>query len=423
MSDDAPGLQDAVLLDDVMPWSVAPLRLGRGWVRAPDAASLRGRWKALTATEDEAERAALFRASRARTLRSAVAPLPGRPAHEGRLAGERGGCPEPVRVLHGPYDQQWLIPDQRLIDAARPELWRVTDERQIHLVETAHDPRQPGAVLAFTALLPDGHSPAGRAGRIRPLYRRPGGREPNLAPGLTGHLARRLGMPVTAEDVLAWIAAAAHPGRTAGRGPGGYARTVPFTSDPARWRHGVALGRRAVWLHTRGARCGGGTGGTLRLPGGQRPYIRAPLPAAPRPEELGYDTEERALQVGAGLVAPVEEAAWRFEAGGVRVLEAWFAQRAEPAAPGTLAAVRPHSWPKEWTSELLELITVLTQLAELCPGQRELTEQLDAAAQRSGIRSTELARAGVLPPPEPTRRPASVLDLREEGPEGQLALL
>lgn len=35
--------QDAPRLSDLMPWSVAPLRLGRSWVRAPDPATLRAR--------------------------------------------------------------------------------------------------------------------------------------------------------------------------------------------------------------------------------------------------------------------------------------------------------------------------------------------------------------------------------------------
>lgn len=441
MSEHGPGpkdapLLDAPLLDELMPWSVPPLRLGRGWVRAPDAAWLRARWNALVRTGDEAGRAALFGPSRARTLRSAVAPLPGRPSHDGVLAQEKGGCPEPVRVLHGPYDQQWLIPDHRLIDAARPQLWRVSDEQQTHLVETAHDPRRPGALLAFTALLPDGHSPAGRPGRIRPLHRRPGGLEPNLLPGLTDHLAGRLGVPVEAEDVLAWIAAAARAG------PNG--RTVPLTSDLALWQQGVSLGRRTVWIHTRGARCGSGPGEERpRLPGGHRPYVRAPLPWVPGPAELAYDAEERALHMGEGRVAPVDRAAWEFEAGGVRVLETWFAQRAEPAAPGTLAAVRPRRRAQEWTPELLELITVLTLLAELGPEQRDLAEKLERpeeaekaempqkpdadagalAVRGTGIGRTELEVAGLLPPPMAARRPASVLDLPEEGPGGQLALL
>lgn len=416
MSEDGAGLHDAPLLDEVMPWSVAPLRMGRDWVLAPDPAWLQGRWDALVRAGDEAARAVLFGPSRSRTLRSAVAPLPGRPAHDGVLAGEEGRCPEPVAVLHGPFDQQWLIPDSRLIDAARPQLWRVSDERQTHLVETAHDAGRPGPLLTFTSLLPDGHSPAGRPGRIRPLFRRPGGREPNLLPGLTSRLAALLGHPVEAEDMLAWIAAAVRSG------PDG--RTVPLTSDPGLWRQGVGLGRRLIRVHTRGERCDDGRGGERpRLPGGRRPYVRAPLPPAPTAEELFHDPEELTLHVGEGRVAPVDPTAWEFEVGGVRVLERWFEQRSEPATPGTLASVRPLRRPQEWTPQLLELITVLTLLAELRPEQEQLGELLRNREEADGIGRDGLRSAGILPPPASSRRPASVLGLHEEGPGGQLALL
>jgi hypothetical protein len=103
------------------------------------------------------------------------------------------------------------------------------------------------------------------------------------------------------------------------------------------------------------------------------------------------------------------------------VLEKWFAERSATAtAPGGLAALRPRSWPQEWNSELLELITVLTLLAQLRPEQQELAEKLDSA---EGIGRAALSRLGMLPPSAAARRPASVLDLPEEGPEGQLALL
>ncbi|WEV29611.1 DNA methyltransferase [Streptomyces sp. 71268] len=421
-----------------MPWSVAPLRLGRSWVLAPDAASLTARWDRLLRTDDEADRTALFHPTRARTPHTAVAQLPGQPGATTRFARERGRCPQPVRIAHGPYDQQWLIPDHRLIDAARPELWRVADEHQIHLLEPAREapPRAgqrgtratpPGpppteAELSFAALLPDGHSPAGRPGRIRPLYRRPGAREPNVAPGLLAHLARRLGREVAADDLFAWIAAVAR------RGPGG-ATVVPLTASPELWEAGVALGRRRVWLHTRGARGGpaagapgaaAGAGGRPRLPGGQRPYVRAALTGRLAPDALGYDPEERALRLGNGRISPVAYAAWEYHSGGVRVLESWFERRATPGPAGTLDAIGPRDWPQEWTSDLLELITVLTLLAELREPTGQLRKEL---ADGPLIAVGELTEAGVLPVPEAARRPASVLDHHEEGPEGQFALL
>ncbi|MET7574445.1 type ISP restriction/modification enzyme [Streptomyces sp. NPDC005492] len=379
---------DAPLLADLMPWSVAPIRLGRGWPTAPDAATLKARWDALVKAEVP-DRETLFEPSRSRTLHSAVPQLPGQPSGTEKLIRATGPCPEPIRVLHAPFDEQWLIPDHRLIDSARPELWRVADERQSFVVETAG---APGPLLLASSVLP-----LLRPGRVRPLYRRPGAEEPNLAPGLLAHLATRLGHSPAPVDVLAWTLATARPGLA-----------VPLTADPELWARGVELGHRLLWLMRR-------DGNRPKLPGGRRPYVRAPLPSLPL--TLHYDRDEETLHLDEGRVSPVPPESWDFEVGGVRALEQWFTSRtAEAAEPGTLAAIRPTTWQQTWTSELLELITVLALLAELRPQQ----EELEVTAS---ITATELRKAGVLPVAEWTRHPASVLDHHEEGPEGQFALL
>ncbi|MFG2555139.1 type ISP restriction/modification enzyme [Streptomyces sp. NPDC048581] len=375
---------DAPLLADLMPWSVAPPRLGRGWPTGPDAASLKARWDAFVKAEGP-DREALLEPTRSRTLHSAVGQLPGHSAGTEKLLRAAGPCPEPVRVLRAPFDEQWLIPDHRLIDAARPELWRVAGEQQIFVVEA------PDSPLLATSLLP-----LLRPGRIRPLHRRPDGTEPNLAPGLLNHLASRLGHSPAPADVAAWILAAARPDLT-----------VPLTRDPELWSQGVELGHRLLWLMRR-------NGDRPKLPGGRRPYVRAPLPS--RPLNLHYDRDGETLELDEGRISPVPPAAWDFEVAGVRVLEQWFTTRTTPPEPGTLSAIRPATWPQAWTSELLELITVLALMAELGPQQKELS----VAAP---ITASELKQAGVLPVLDAARRPASVLDHHEEGPEGQFALL
>ncbi|MFI6854854.1 type ISP restriction/modification enzyme [Streptomyces sp. NPDC050416] len=383
---------DAPLLADLMPWSVAPPRLGRGWPAGPDPASLKARWDALLKAEGP-DRETLFEPTRSRTPHTAVGQLPGQ-AGSGtqKLARASGPCPEPVRVLCAPFDEQWLIPDQRLIDAARPELWRVADERQVFVLEA---PEAPGSAREVPRLLVTSLLPLLRPGRIRPLFRRPGGQEPNLAPGLLEHLGTRLGSAPTPLDVLAWITATARPDLS-----------VPLTGDADAWARGLELGHRLLWLMRR-------DGERPKLPGGRRPYVRAPLPS--RPLDLRYDRDEEALLLDEGRVSPVPPEAWDFEVGGVRVLEQWFAARVAEAEPGTLAAIRPATWPQAWTSELLELITVLALLAELRP--------LEEPEVPDPVTATELREAGVLPVPASARRPASVLDGPEEGPEGQLALL
>ncbi|MFF7476454.1 type ISP restriction/modification enzyme [Streptomyces sp. NPDC008092] len=376
---------DAPLLADLMPWSVAPLRLGRGWPTAPEPATLKTRWDALLKAEGP-DRETLFEPTRARTVHSAVAQLPGQPSGTEPLADASGPCPAPVRVLAAPFDEQWLIPDHRLIDTARPELWRVADDHQVFAVESPE-----GMPLLTTSLLP-----TLRAGRIRPLYRRPGGAEPNLAPGLPAYLADRLGRDVTPPDVLAWALTAIRPDRT-----------VPLTADPDVWARGVDLGHRALWLLRR-------HGDRPKLPGGRRPYVRAPLPA--RPRTVHYDPDGETLHLDEGRISPVPPEAWDFTMGDVRVLEAWTAARTRQAEPGTLAAITPPAWPQPRTSELLELITILALLADVRTQQATLEI-------RTQITTTDLTTAGVLPPPETSRRPASVLDHHEEGPAGQFTLL
>ncbi len=392
---------DAPLLADLLPWSVAPLRLGRGWPLAPDAAWLKARWETFIRATDE-ERAKLFIPSRSRTVHSTVAQLPGQRTGTGRLSREPGPCPAPVRVLHGPFDEQWLIPDHRLIDAARPELWRVADAGQLFAVEQGQVSGAAGPALLATGLLPDGRSPAGRPGRIHPLYRRPGGREPNLAPGLLDHVAARLGHRPTPEALLAWALAV---GRHAKAGC-----AVPLTSEGDIWAHGTELGHRMLRLMAPG------DAPRPKLPGGRRPYVRAPLP--PRPVTPVYDRDEETLYLDDGRIAPVAAEAWDFRVSGVRVLELWLTRRTQRSQPGTLEAVGPGRWPQSWTSQLLELITVLALLAGLGDEQAAL-----ARSVASPIGAAELRAVGILPVPDATRRPASVLDHHEEGPEGQFALL
>jgi hypothetical protein len=186
-----------------------------------------------------------------------------------------------------------------------------------------------------------------------------------------------------------------------------------------------------VWLHTGGARCADPTAGRglerLRLPGGSRPYVRAPLPSSPGAEQLSYDPQERALRIGEGQVSPVAVEAWELTGGGVRVLEQWYERRTALGEPGSLEALRPPAWTRTVTSELLELISRLTLLAGLRRELAAFADGLERAAQagrgRSGGAAAELRAAGILPVPAARRGPASVLAHHEEGPDGQFALL
>ncbi|CAG6399136.1 hypothetical protein SCOCK_820002 [Actinacidiphila cocklensis] len=68
------------------------------------------------------------------------------------------------------------------------------------------------------------------------------------------------------------------------------------------------------------------------------------------------------------------------------------------------------------------MVSVLTLLAELDDARHALARRLSERPERT-LGATVLRDAGVLPVPAARRRPASVLDHREEGPDGQFALV
>jgi hypothetical protein len=79
-------------------------------------------------------------------------------------------------------------------------------------------------------------------------------------------------------------------------------------------------------------------------------------------------------------------------------------------------------WSRAVTSELLELVSVLTLLAGLRAELDALAGRPTGTARRAPG-AKDLRAAGVLPVPTARRRPASVLEHHEEGPDGQFALL
>ena len=135
--------------------------------------------------------------------------------------------------------------------------------------------------------------------------------------------ARATGRRSPPESVLAWAARRRPP--------------LPCRAARPAARRRRRCGR-AVWswaeellrVQLRGAR----GGERPRLPGGRRPYVRAPIP--PRPDGLRYDAAEEALLLGEGRVSPVPVGAWDFKVGGVRMLELWFERRTAAGGRGWL---------------------------------------------------------------------------------------
>lgn len=244
------------------------------------------------------------------------------------VADEKGDCVEPVPYGFRSFDRQWIIPDSRLINQPNPELWRVRSERQVHLTALSRTSPSSGSAITFTESLPDlDHYKGSFGGRVFPLWGDPEAKTHKLRPKLLSFLAEKYGRAVTAEDVVAYIAAVvANPAYTKRfqedlSTPG---LRIPLTGDGKLFGEAALLGRRIIWLHTFGERMAdegqGRPAGPPRIAQSQRPHIPAAgaIPGDPdnMPGSISYDTRKKRLLLGQGYIENVEPGTWLYEPDG-----------------------------------------------------------------------------------------------------------
>ncbi|MFB4421245.1 type ISP restriction/modification enzyme [Streptomyces sp. QL37] len=403
-------------LNLLLPWTTSGNKNNRTWPVAPIQDVLIDRWKRLIKAPKN-HKAALMKATDDRTPEKAEPPLPGHePGSLLPLSEETDQSPKLIRYGRMTFDRQWLIADRRVIDRPRPPLWFVQGPAQVYLSELHTEPGRPGPAVGFTALIPDNHHFKGtQAGRIIPLHRDPHGLQANVTPGLLPAVEQAIGVPITAEDLFAYIAGiAGHAGyserykeeRTAG------GVRVPLTRSPELWQQVTEIGRRVLWLHTYGERYSNPEAGrpqqTPRLPDGIRPLCTAPIGETPHgmPDTIEYDETTHTLTVGSGTIAPVSPEVWDYRIGGVRVAEKWFDfRKREPdvECQTPLNDRNPETWPPEYTTELLSLLNVLGSLVAIEPEQERLLAAVD---EGSLISVDDLTTLGVLPvPPSAEKKP------------------
>ncbi|MCC6357473.1 MAG: N-6 DNA methylase [Phycisphaerales bacterium] len=391
-------------LDDLFAYNGSGVMPGRTWIIAPDAESLRDRWRRLVRAKPT-EKETLFHPHLRggqpgdKHVNKVVKGLPGYADNPKPVANEKGDCLPPTHYGYRSFDRQWIIPDSRVINQPNPELWRTHSARQIYLTALmAHSPTS-GPAVTFTCLIPDLHHYKGSfGGRVFPLWRDAAATKLNLPARLIEFLVRTCGSTVNPEDYFAYLAAvAAHPAYTA-RFQKNLAQPglrVPLTAMRKLFAQAVKLGRKVIWLHTFGERFADAKGG--RPPGPPRlPKARAPripkngaIPDDPdsMPDEIAYDEPRQRLLVGAGYVENVAPAVWRYEVSGKQVLTQWFSYRkknrerpiiGDRRPPSKLGDIQPDHWLAEYTTELLNVLNVLSLLVDLEPQQARLLEAICA---------------------------------------------
>ena len=315
-----------------------------------------------------------------RQVTTVTAPLPSFPPRPGTIAEETSPCPALIRIAYRAFDRQYLIPDARIIDRGRPELWQVASDWQVFAVEQHDEPLTAGPGLLFTADVPDMHYFKGRGGRVLPLFRDSACLAANIAPGLLKAIFKRLGVNATTQDFLAYTAGitahSAYTRRFAAelRAPG---IRVPLTADARLWSEAVSLGRQVLWLHTYGERCAdpaqGRKRGEPKLPPERRPKVVATIPDTTEdmPESISYDQATRTLHVGSGQIRPVSPQAWAYETSGMKIVRKWFGYRKKDPAgrrSSPLDDINAYRWPARFTTELPDQLIGELPLTPL-PGQ------------------------------------------------------
>lgn len=378
---------DYPALGDLFPWVSPGLKPNRTWVYAATPDILAKRWKLVVSEQDPRVKAELFKESRDATLAKSKRPLPGNDTNrfQSSFLEEKGLAPKPVRIGYRSFDRQYVIPDPRLHDQPRRDLWNSRIGGQVFLIEQHSKPISDGPGIVFSALLPDmDHFKGSEGGRTLPMLHPDG--SPNIAPGLCQGLATKLGEEVTPRDLVAYVAATvSHPGFTRRFRdelvtPG---IRVPLSIDPELWQKAVELGGEIIWLHTYGETFADKDlhrpAGDIRFSKGDPRQPLSQKPVTDMPEKMTYNADSKILRLGDGEWEPVGPDVVAYAVGGRNILESWFNYRKR--SPGgrrssPLDDIHVDDWPMEWTIELIDLLTVLTRLVELEPAQAELLDRI-----------------------------------------------
>lgn len=405
--------------DDLMPWRQNGIMAGRGWVYAPSEEVLEARLREIINEDDAEAKAAKFPNARDANLTKTKRPLPGTDTEQDTSVAFDSITmfthASIVRCGFRVLDRQYLIADSRLLSQPSPKLWTARIPGQVFAVELHSEYPRSGPGLVYSALIPDVHHFRGSGGgRALPKLHADG--SPNVAPGLLAALSAKLGVVATGEDVFDYVAGVA--------GHAGYVEMfddelhtpgvrVPLTCDANLWSEAIAMGRHIQWLQTygeSGAHPDAVTDVRDASIGIAHPsYVNAV--GSVMPTSYAYDADSQILTVGTGQWSNVTPEAAAYTVGGSNVINSWLdyrlaVPRKRKSSP--LDAINSTTWDSDWSNELTNLLSIVTQLVELTDEASDLLGRIVAGPL---LTRTELASQGVAWPRTED----------DHGPKGNLA--
>ncbi len=360
-------------LEQLFPWIHSGSQLKRKWPIAPNVGSLKSRWAALT------EATGTDQKEHFRTTDARGPDVAGRDLVTGKSTPPLtaiGGTKmvDPIRYAYRSFDREWTIPDTRVSDRPRPELWATRSDKQVFLGSLTSTKLGKGPALVATPYVPDLDFFRGSYGakNIVPLWRDQSATCPNIGGKLRETLQDVLGV-LLSDDVFAYVYGIA--------GTAAFAATfdeplaeqkghirVPITKDRGLFDEVASFGRDLLHWHTFGERYG-----TTKLTGPA--HVTSAITG--QPDVFTYNALSSELRVGTGVVASVSPEVWAFEVSGLRVLRSWLAKRSASGSGHTsspLDAIRYEEW--DFTDELLLVISILQHTVDVTPDAQKLLEKV-----------------------------------------------
>ncbi|WP_420619469.1 type ISP restriction/modification enzyme [Candidatus Poriferisocius sp.] len=263
-----------------------------------------------------------------------------------------------MEYAHRPLSIRWAIPDNRVDDMMRPDLWARHSSRQVYLVtakltEAAGD--GPTAVLYVQ--IPDKDCHHGRAGTVFPLWRDKDATDANADEATVNWLSEKHGQRVSGEEVWHYCAGLlgteAYPERWADPMGDTLKPHIPFPDPHEDFKALVAIGLRLVEI---------AKGINLDKSGVQCTVAVDPS-KLPDFTDSCYHSDDNALRFGGGEFTGVTSDIWKHQVSGYRTLPRWIKTRS--STPGgrkssPLDDIQPTTW--DFTSDLIEVCNKIASL-------------------------------------------------------------
>lgn len=358
----AAALSDGLPLEDVFPWSVSGVQFKRKWPISPSIDGLKARWNSLQSAETAEEKSLLFRETSQKTIHNAGQNL--LTLEELRSVEEQPRMQEPVRYGYRSFDRQHTLPDGRINDRPRQQLWDTKSDEQIFIMTLTSISLGKGPAVTLSPYVPDMDFFKGSFGAksVHPLYRTDAKDNPNISTALLSALDEKYARDISGFEVAAYVVGLLGTSAYTKQFEDELAEStahVPFTADVELFDKVVDFGRRIIFEQTWGER--GAQLNEFGQPTGQRfrgsATIGSPTTSEDYPESWSYDAETNRLTVGDGRFDHVSPEVIAFEVSGMNVVSSWLGYRMKnPAGKSSspLDQIQAATWQHD--TELLELL-------------------------------------------------------------------